>query len=124
VWILKFTDGADSTIYRFLCLSRNLTFSNSWDTVLSLEGPTGPRPVKRNEPLALFLDALPGFALRGLPQRVSTELASMASEIRRVSFQLPESVDEVRLWPIGIGARPPDPFHELNRAGFSGDSVI
>jgi hypothetical protein len=37
-WLLRFTAEDRQVIYRFLCLSRNLTFDHSWDTVLSLEG--------------------------------------------------------------------------------------
>ena len=38
VWIMRFKGKHDSVLYRFLCLSRNLTFDKSWYTVLKLEG--------------------------------------------------------------------------------------
>jgi len=40
VWLLRFTpdDEEQSVVYRLLCLSKNLTFDRSWDTVLALDG--------------------------------------------------------------------------------------
>lgn len=38
VWVLRFTCDGHPVQYRLLCLSRNLTFDRSWDTVLALDG--------------------------------------------------------------------------------------
>ena len=42
VWVIRFAAPDGDVRLRFLCLSRNLTFDRSWDTVLRLDGrPTG-----------------------------------------------------------------------------------
>lgn len=38
VWIIRYVNPEKDVAYRFLCLSRNLTFDRSWDTVLTLDG--------------------------------------------------------------------------------------
>src|SRR3954463_11754272 len=38
VWILRYARGQIDVRFRALCLSRNLTIANSWDTVLALDG--------------------------------------------------------------------------------------
>ena len=55
-WLLRFTAENQPVVYRFLCLSRNLTFDHSWDTVLSLEGVLQERKVgfSKNSPLRSF----------------------------------------------------------------------
>jgi hypothetical protein len=64
VWILRFTDG-DRILYRLLCLSRNLTFDRSWDTVISMEGHLADRvlAITKNHVLGNFLAALPDMAI-------------------------------------------------------------
>ncbi|MCZ0953973.1 MAG: hypothetical protein OXJ56_15500, partial [Rhodospirillaceae bacterium] len=66
LWVLAFEADELPTIYRVLCLSRNLTFSRSWDTCLSLEGQLTQRQrgYARNKPLADLLLALPGLSTR------------------------------------------------------------
>ncbi len=42
VWLIRYREAdGDERRYRLLCLSRNLTFDRSWDTVLALDGVVG-----------------------------------------------------------------------------------
>src|SRR6266536_1505685 len=43
VWVLRYLphDGKSAPLYRCICLSRNLTYDRSWDTVLVLDGAVG-----------------------------------------------------------------------------------
>ncbi|HEX5164136.1 MAG TPA: hypothetical protein VFV93_01970, partial [Thermomicrobiales bacterium] len=42
VWYIRYRgEGDGTTVYRLLCLSRNLTFDRSWDTILRLDGTAG-----------------------------------------------------------------------------------
>ena len=61
IWFLRYCAPDQPVRYRFLCLSRNLTFDRSWDTALVLEGDLQDRkrPYARNRPLCDFLAALP-----------------------------------------------------------------
>ena len=40
VWVLRLVGEGGAIRYRVLCLSRNLTFSRAWDTLLALDGET------------------------------------------------------------------------------------
>ena len=60
VWFLRYTAPDQPVRYRFLCLSRNLTFDRSWDTALVLEGTLQDRKraYSRNRPLSDFLSEI------------------------------------------------------------------
>jgi hypothetical protein len=105
VWVLRYSNDHGEVIYRFLCLTRNLAFDQTWDTALVLEGPLANRNFARNRPLADFVDALPHFAQMPLPEHVQPRVDRIVAELRRVDFQLPPGVDDVAFWPIGIDNR-------------------
>src|ERR1700674_1861457 len=76
VWVIRYRRSDGQMTYRLLCLSRNLTFDRSWDTVLCLDGDPGPRA--RVDP------RLPKFVER-LPTLVCREMADgRASAIREL----------------------------------------
>lgn len=104
VWFLRFEDVYGEVMYRFLCLSRNMTFDRSWDTMLNLEGVLSNRTnaFAQNHPLGRFVEALPKMAKRGVTKTWLQRFEQVAYEIRRVDFELPESVDQIQFWPIGI----------------------
>jgi hypothetical protein len=104
VWLLRFTDAKGAVVYRLLCLSRNLTFDRSWDTVLSLEGQLLDRKngIAANRPLGDFIKALPGLAVREVSGAVQARIDQLQDEVRRVDFLAPEGFEEFRFWPIGI----------------------
>lgn len=105
IWLLRFAAEGHPVIYRFLCLSRNLTSDCSWDTVLSLEGELQERKVgySINRPLRDFVRALPGLAVRGLGRGQRRQVEFMAEEAGRVIFEVPPEFDpEYRFVPSGI----------------------
>ena len=110
VWVLRFT--GPSTMYRILCLSRNLTFDMSWDTALSLEGTLKDRTraIGASRPLADFVAALPGFAVTGVDETTRSRVARMADELRRVQFEVPGDFKEFAFHPLGIGGYEEVPF--------------
>lgn len=114
IWFLRFVgDGnavdASDVTYRFLCLSRNMTFDRAWDTMLCLEGPLKNRAnaYSANHPLGEFVEALPAMSVRGLSRDWTKRIETLAYEIRRVDFDMPEHIDEIAFWPIGIDAAAP-----------------
>ena len=116
VWVLRCANDSGGVRYRVLCLSRNLTFARAWDTMLSLDGDLSPNrryTIGRNRGLVDFVRALPRFARRqpidaSIAQRVET----LASELERTEFELPDGVTDLRFWPLGIGGRARDPLAE------------
>lgn len=106
VWVLRFTEkeNPQRVRYRFLCLTRNLTFDRSWDTLLSLEGDLKDRQTgfSRNRPLVDFVAALPEMALTPLPKIWIDRWNQTINELRKVNFELPVGFDELFFCPIGI----------------------
>lgn len=104
VWCLRFESANGEVLYRFLCLSRNMTFDRAWDTMLCLEGPLTDRTnaFTQNHPLGRFVEALPKMAIRGVSKSWKKRINDLAYEIRRVDFERPDMVEQLQFWPIGI----------------------
>ena len=117
LWVLRFTGDVGPVRYRVLCLSRNLTFDRSWDTALVLDGELAERTraFAANRPLGDFLVALPDLAVRPLEERRREDVSRMADEIRRVRFELPEDVENLTFWPLGIAGHRRFPIAESDR---------
>ncbi|WP_291980621.1 phospholipase D family protein [Luteitalea sp.] len=102
VWVLRYTSAEGPVRYRFACLSRNLTFDRSWDTVLTLDGVLGDATNDRNSPLVRFLRALPSQATATVEPAVADRLDLLATELARVTFDVPEGFEDLRFHPLGI----------------------
>ena len=103
VWALRLLNPTGDPSFRLVVLSRNLTASRSWDTILWLDGqPQGRRPNASNAPLGRFIGALSGFAVGELPQERREALSELAEDLRRVQWELPEGAREIHFHPIGI----------------------
>jgi hypothetical protein len=103
-WLLRFAAAGVPIRYRFLCLSRNLTFDQCWDTALALDGELvdRQRAIAVNHPLGEFVAALPSLARRPLAGALAQRVSDIADEVRRVRFELPEGFEEIRFHPLGI----------------------
>ena len=101
VWVLRFRDPeSGERRHRFLCLSRNLTFDQSWDTALVMDGRAGDSH-DGNAPLQAFVNALPELAIGQVaPDRVAA-VREVADELSTVHFELPSGFHDLRLWPLG-----------------------
>lgn len=107
-WFLRFeanTEG-DPPTHRFVCLTRNLTFDRSWDTILTLEGQLQTARVRgysQNQPLKAFLEALPGMAPQKMAEASKLLMQRFVSEIQRVRFEAPKGFEaSYRIIPLGI----------------------
>lgn len=116
VWAIRYVGPSSSVRYRLLCLSRNLTFDRSWDTVLQLEGELTSRQnaFAENRPLGDFFGGLAALAIRpdGLSSTAKQDTTKVAQELRLVKWELPDAVNEVRFWPMGMNAKDAWPFAE------------
>jgi len=112
VWFLRYSSEDSSVTYRVLCLSRNMTFDRSWDTMLCLEGPLRDRipAFSRNHPLGHFAEALPGMAVRKLSSIWRQRVDQLAHEIRRVDLEVPAPFDDIAFWAFGLDDRAVWPF--------------
>lgn len=116
VWAIRYINSAQEVRYRLLCLSRNLTFDRSWDTVLVLEGELTDRQLGygENRLLANFFRDLPSLALReqGVSHRAEVDTARIADELRVVKWEHPEGVETLEFLPIGMDGKGKWPFPE------------
>lgn len=106
-WLLRFEREGEPSLYRFLCLTRNLTQDWSWDTALILDGELKRRQkaIALNHPLGNFIQALPTFALQGVSEQLQKDIDRMQHEVRRVDWDYPPNVDEIRFHPLGLQRR-------------------
>jgi hypothetical protein len=112
VWLLRFV-GEDGPRFRFLCLSRNLTFDRSWDTALVLDGQVRGRTRTVNRPLEEFVRALPGMAPRAPSEDRQRAIDRLATEVLRVEWEIPVPFDELTFHPLGHKKTPsPWPFDD------------
>lgn len=111
VWVLRYL-GDGPVKYRVLNLSRNLTFSRSWDTMLTLDGDVAPKPPRRaaNEGLVDFVRALASFGVRQVRPSVVERLATIAEELDRTELRPPAGIESLQFWPLGLPGRRQNPF--------------
>ncbi|MCL6558110.1 MAG: phospholipase D family protein, partial [Firmicutes bacterium] len=103
IWLLRYTADDHPVIYRLLCLSRNITFDRSWDTLLVLEGEVSNKKHPGNQPLADFIRYLPELAGGKVLRRIRDDIELLANEVMQVAFTPPPDFDQdIRFWPIGL----------------------
>ncbi len=109
IWFLRFrSPDSGSERVRLLVTSRNITDDRSWDLALSLEGRPGKDPLQANEPLAAFLERLPGLAVGGVASPVDGEgrvALALADLARRTVWELPDGFSELRFHALGLDER-------------------
>jgi len=104
VWILRYTAEDDTPVYKFLCLSKNLTFDRSLDVMVMLEGKVGEEEVRNNKPLQDFLRELPHLSGGGYADHVESDVELIASELQKVNFEPPPGFnEEIIFHPQGVG---------------------
>lgn len=102
VWLVRYVAVGEPNKYRMLCASRNLTFDRSWDTVLVLDGVAGTKATRKNEGLTRFISALPEMTVQTLPDETKSKLDDLASELDHVDFELPNHIENIEFWPLGL----------------------
>jgi len=112
VWALRYISRKGPVAYRFLCLSRNLTYDRSWDTALVFDGILADREnaFASYHPIGDFLASLPGMVAEDLPENLQKRIDQMQHEIRRVAFDLPPGFEKVVFHPLGIDNKKTNPL--------------
>ena len=105
-WTLQYEDADGNQCFRFIVLSRNLTFDRSWDVAVSLEGKlTGGRH-KSSYPIADFLTYLKYNALEGVSMKTEKRriLNALIQDLPYVKFTLDDKrFLDFEIIPLGIG---------------------
>ncbi len=111
VWLVRFRRSDGARRYRLLCLSRNLTFDRSWDTIVRLDGEPTDDPEPRNEPLSAFIASLPAMAVGTIAPSRAALARELAEEVLSVRWDgLPDGLALERFWPLGHNGQSAWPF--------------
>lgn len=86
-WVLRFVNAEKQYCYRFIVLSRNLTFDRSWDVTFWMDGKPVEEETEKNAPLADFLK----YLTRLLPKdengrEKARKIRSLVRELSNVRF--------------------------------------
>lgn len=105
-WTLQYEDAVGNQYFRFIVLSRNLTFDRSWDVAVSLEGKlTGGRH-KSSYPIVDFLEFLKYNCLGGVSMKTEKRriLNALMQNLPFVQFSLEDKrFLDFEILPLGIG---------------------
>lgn len=123
-WLLVFINDEGERQYRFVVLSRNLTFDRSWDISVAIDGKTG-RKTNDSNSIKSFISFLNDHLIKDSVEinRQRRLLNAMLSELEYVTFELNDKAfSSFEVMPLGIGAERydiendylfTDTFHEI-----------
>lgn len=108
-WLLAFINAEGKKKYRFVVLSKNLTFDRSWDVSFAMESSEKAKQTHKTKPILDFLDFLQSQAASAKKdeEQRSQILSSFRSELKQVSFALESEAfnEDFEIMPMGIGAK-------------------
>lgn len=106
-WVLSYVNKDGDKKYRFVVMSRNLTFDRSWDVSFSMDSSRMVRQKKKTKPIINFLDFLSGSVSNNVKDagKKRTLIRNMQVELADVSFSLDskEFGEKFEILPLGIG---------------------
>lgn len=103
LWVLKFVSAEGFAEYRCIVSSRNLTTDRSWDVLLRLDSE--PDITKRNpgnNGLVNLLTALVSMPGSRMERHREERIRSLAAELKRVTWQMPEGADSIDFISLGV----------------------
>lgn len=102
VWFLHYRAEDLPDQFRLLCSTRNLTDSQAWDAVVTIDGTAEGADRPGNAPLAALIRRLPQLAVRGLTASRRARIESLAAAASQVVWNAPEDVREVAFHAFGV----------------------
>ena len=122
-WTLHYADAEGNQYYRYIVLSRNLTFDRSWDVAVSIDGKITNGRHKSSYPIVDFIQYLKDNSLEGVSLKTEKRriLNAFIQELPLVQFSLDDKhFRDFEIIPVGIGTtsieKDPlmtDSFHDL-----------
>jgi hypothetical protein len=93
IWLLRFKNQEEEIFYKYICLSRNITFDRSWDTILVLDGKPVEYEVPENDNLIKFINFLPKIAVNKIEKNRLGIIKKISIELKKIKFNTPENFD-------------------------------
>lgn len=123
-WLLEYENTAGEKRYRFIVMSRNMTFDHSWDIACTLDGDLTSDSDVDSRPLVDFLKFLKGQLDENFTDflRRRNNLDYLINTVSEVRFHVDERFSGCEIMPMGIGSEGydmhsdslfTDSFHEL-----------
>ncbi len=105
-WTLEYENVNGKKLYRFIVLSRNLTFDRSWDVSFMIEGTNALGGKRHVKPLKAFLSYLSGWIRNGGSSKHQEEIISnLIESLDEVKFELNrKEFGDFEIMPLGIGS--------------------
>lgn len=108
-WILSYINDMGDKKYRFVIMSRNLTFDRSWDISFYMDSSQEVSQKEKTKPIIDFLEYLRGNIHNTVrnASRKRMLLSALGEELKEVSFSLEskEFGDNFEILPLGIGQK-------------------
>ena len=108
-WMLSYINSEADRKYRFVVMSRNLTFDRSWDISFAMDSSKKVRQKRKSTPICNFLEYL---AINVNKQCIDylkkrNLIRKMMKEIKDISFSLDSKVfgENFEILPLGIGEK-------------------
>lgn len=98
VWFVKYKNDSNETKYRFICLSRNITFDTSWDFAFVVNGDENSVQSEEGRQLSRFFGELQPENLKVDQKKIYSEALE---DIKRVHFDIPNKM-EMSFHPLGL----------------------
>ena len=104
-WTLEYENNEGEKLYRFIVLSRNLTFDRSWDVSFMMEGSQKPGGKRHVKPLKSFLSFLSSWANNGKRSEHQFDIIrQLIDNLEDVKFELNrKEFGDFEIMPLGIG---------------------
>lgn len=97
MWLIKYKNikNKNDFLYRFIILSKNLTFDKSWDIVFSMDGKSDKVEYEQNIPLINFISNI-YKKLNNPIKSKDKEIKSLLNNMKKVKF----NIDNFNIIPI------------------------
>lgn len=106
-WVLQYRNPEGLRRYRFVVLSRNLTFDRSWDVSICIESSDKVNQPEKTKPIISFLDFIHGQISNTVSdsQQKQQLIRDLKTELDGISFSLDDRKfgENFTIMPLGIG---------------------
>ena len=108
-WVLSYINSEGDRKYRFVVMSRNLTFDRSWDISFAMDSSKKVRQKRKSTPICKFLEYLACNVNKQCIDYLKKRnlIRKMMKEIKDISFSLDSNVfgENFEILPLGIGEK-------------------
>jgi len=108
-WMLSYINSEGDRKYRFVVMSRNLTFDRSWDISFAMDSSKKVRQKRKSTPICNFLEYLARNVNKQCIDYLKKRnlIRKMMKEIKEISFSLDSKVfgENFEILPLGIGEK-------------------